>query len=270
MLQVWALDACTQPCRPAELAACGSPATHAQLCPTSLPAKPSPAPRRAGLLHAAGSRRQGQLPHRRQRGHQRGRPAPAALRLPPRLRAGAGGGAGRWAQGATGHLRRLPPCCRSTSRRRHLPPPAALRRAPPGLCLLTHRTNRWPGAGPADHAAQGQHWVRRGAGLGCWGCGLHRAFGSATGSAAGPCSVPPSSLLSSHCPASNRYDLKQLFIGSEGTLGLITAVALHCPPRPLAVNLTYLAAPSFAAAQQARRGRGRCASHAVPRCAMSF
>lgn len=30
-----------------------------------------------------------------------------------------------------------------------------------------------------------------------------------------------------------RFDLKQLFIGSEGTLGLITSVAIHCPPRPL-------------------------------------
>jgi D-2-hydroxyglutarate dehydrogenase len=46
------------------------------------------------------------------------------------------------------------------------------------------------------------------------------------------------------------YDLKQLFIGSEGTLGLITAVAIHCPPRPLAVNVSYLAVPSFEAAQQ--------------------
>ncbi|EFN52862.1 hypothetical protein CHLNCDRAFT_26350 [Chlorella variabilis] len=46
------------------------------------------------------------------------------------------------------------------------------------------------------------------------------------------------------------YDLKQLFIGSEGTLGLITAVAIHCPPRPSAVNVCYLAVPSFEAAQQ--------------------
>ena len=28
------------------------------------------------------------------------------------------------------------------------------------------------------------------------------------------------------------YDLKQLFIGSEGTLGLITRLAIACPTRP--------------------------------------
>lgn len=44
------------------------------------------------------------------------------------------------------------------------------------------------------------------------------------------------------------YDLKQLFIGSEGTLGIVTAVALLCPPRPAAVNVAYLACPSFEAA----------------------
>jgi D-2-hydroxyglutarate dehydrogenase len=44
------------------------------------------------------------------------------------------------------------------------------------------------------------------------------------------------------------YDLKQLFIGSEGTLGIVTQVALLCPPKPQAVNVAYLACPSFAAA----------------------
>ncbi|KAG7670602.1 hypothetical protein Ndes2526A_g00376 [Nannochloris sp. 'desiccata'] len=47
------------------------------------------------------------------------------------------------------------------------------------------------------------------------------------------------------------YDLKQLFIGSEGTLGIITQVALLCPPKPQAVNVAYLACPSFAAATSA-------------------
>jgi len=51
------------------------------------------------------------------------------------------------------------------------------------------------------------------------------------------------------------YDLKQLLIGSEGTLGIITAAAIQCPPRPAAVHVTYLAVASFATVQQARAGR---------------
>jgi D-2-hydroxyglutarate dehydrogenase len=57
--------------------------------------------------------------------------------------------------------------------------------------------------------------------------------------------------LAAGCFLSCRYDLKQLFIGSEGTLGVITGVALACPPRPAAVHVAYLAAPSFAAALRA-------------------
>ncbi|CAG5136549.1 unnamed protein product [Candidula unifasciata] len=41
------------------------------------------------------------------------------------------------------------------------------------------------------------------------------------------------------------YDLKQLFIGSEGTLGIITGVSILCPQQPQAVSVGYLACESF-------------------------
>ncbi|XP_041729434.2 D-2-hydroxyglutarate dehydrogenase, mitochondrial [Coregonus clupeaformis] len=41
------------------------------------------------------------------------------------------------------------------------------------------------------------------------------------------------------------YDLKQLFIGSEGTLGVITAVTILCPRKPKAVNVAFLGCGSF-------------------------
>ncbi|KAJ8357012.1 hypothetical protein SKAU_G00198060 [Synaphobranchus kaupii] len=41
------------------------------------------------------------------------------------------------------------------------------------------------------------------------------------------------------------YDLKQLFIGSEGTLGVITAISILCPHKPNAVNVAFLGCSSF-------------------------
>lgn len=41
------------------------------------------------------------------------------------------------------------------------------------------------------------------------------------------------------------YDIEQLFIGSEGTLGIITGVSILCPPRPRAVNVAYLGMEDF-------------------------
>ena len=41
------------------------------------------------------------------------------------------------------------------------------------------------------------------------------------------------------------FDLKQLFIGSEGTLGIITAVAVLCPTKPKAVTTAFLSLESF-------------------------
>lgn len=54
------------------------------------------------------------------------------------------------------------------------------------------------------------------------------------------------------------YDLKQLFIGSEGTLGVVTAVALLCPHQPTSVQVAYLACPSFEAATQVLGVARRC------------
>lgn len=49
------------------------------------------------------------------------------------------------------------------------------------------------------------------------------------------------------------YDLKQLFIGSEGTLGVITAVSILCPPKPSTVNVAFLGCPGFAEVLQTFR-----------------
>ena len=49
------------------------------------------------------------------------------------------------------------------------------------------------------------------------------------------------------------YDLKQLFIGSEGTIGIIAKISIQCPQRPKATNVAYLGLESFDKVQQAFR-----------------
>jgi FAD/FMN-containing dehydrogenase len=49
------------------------------------------------------------------------------------------------------------------------------------------------------------------------------------------------------------YDIKQLFIGGEGTIGIVTAVSILCPQRSPAINVAYFGLESFEKVQEAFR-----------------
>lgn len=49
------------------------------------------------------------------------------------------------------------------------------------------------------------------------------------------------------------YDIKQLFIGAEGTIGIITAISIHCPQRSKAVNVAFFGLESYEKVQLAFR-----------------
>ncbi|KAK9492954.1 hypothetical protein V1508DRAFT_417458 [Lipomyces doorenjongii] len=47
------------------------------------------------------------------------------------------------------------------------------------------------------------------------------------------------------------YDIKQLFIGSEGTLGVITGISIFCPRRSKVVNVAFFGLESYEMVQKA-------------------
>ena len=51
------------------------------------------------------------------------------------------------------------------------------------------------------------------------------------------------------------YDLKQLFIGAEGTIGIITGVSILCPQRSKAINVAFLGLESYEKVQESLQGR---------------
>jgi FAD/FMN-containing dehydrogenase len=79
-------------------------------------------------------------------------------------------------------------------------------------------------------------------------------YGSLHGSVLGMETVLPSGevldFMSRLRKDNTGYDVKQLFIGSEGTLGAITKLAISVPRRPLSVNTMFLALKDFDAVCQ--------------------
>lgn len=86
-------------------------------------------------------------------------------------------------------------------------------------------------------------------------------YGSLHGSVLGLEAVLPDGTIYSSMNALRKdntgYDLKQLLIGSEGTLGIITGVSILCPSRPTATNVAFLAVSSYEAVQKVFVGARR-------------
>ncbi len=101
---------------------------------------------------------------------------------------------------------------------------------------------------PLDLGAKGSCHVGGNVSTNAGGLRLLR-YGSLHGSVLGLEAVLPDGtvldLLRTLRKDNTGYDLKQLFIGAEGTLGVVTAVAVQCAPRPRSVQLAFLACPSF-------------------------
>ncbi|CUS07816.1 unnamed protein product [Tuber aestivum] len=101
---------------------------------------------------------------------------------------------------------------------------------------------------PLDLGAKGSCHVAGNVATNAGGLRLLR-YGSLHGTVLGVEAVLPDGTIMNDLSTLRKnntgYDLKQLFIGSEGTLGIITAVSIICPPRPNVQNVAFFGVNTF-------------------------
>ncbi|KAE8375398.1 Pkinase-domain-containing protein [Aspergillus bertholletiae] len=114
---------------------------------------------------------------------------------------------------------------------------------------------------PLDLGAKGSCHIGGNAATNAGGLRLLR-YGSLHGNILGVEAVLPDGTivnsLSTLRKNNTGYDLKQLFIGAEGTIGIITGLSIMCPPRPKAVNVAYFGVESY---EQVRQAHQEAKSH---------
>ncbi|XP_073831028.1 D-2-hydroxyglutarate dehydrogenase, mitochondrial-like [Musca autumnalis] len=97
-------------------------------------------------------------------------------------------------------------------------------------------------------------------------------YGNLHGSVLGVEAVLPNGkildLMSDFKKDNTGYHLKHLFIGSEGTLGVVTKVAILCPPRSESVHLAFLGLKSFDAVMQTFKNAKRHLGEILSSCEM--
>jgi FAD/FMN-containing dehydrogenase len=107
---------------------------------------------------------------------------------------------------------------------------------------------------PLDLGAKGSCYIGGNVATNAGGLRLLR-YGSFHGNVLGIEAVLPDGTvvddLSTLRKNNTGYDLKQLFIGGEGTIGIITKVSIICPRRSPAVNVAYFGLESYEKVQKA-------------------